>query len=433
MPMRSLALLLLLVALAARAADDVASWRPWLDAPLAAPKTAAPAFPAERELARLRDAGVWGAQWTAQPPSVAWNDVLVQLVVKYQQNPQRAVRNLGYLHAVIHDALVQCARRGCEPAVRPVAMHAAAGRMLAHLYPDEASGRLEALGVSAATAVLASHGGHAQALLAWQAGCAVAESAIRRALDDGWDLPRLPASRPAWQPGVWRASPPLNMYDPIEPNAGRWRTWVLKDGAEIEPPPPPAYGSPAHAADVAEVRKVFAALTPGQKRIADDWNLGAGSVTPPGVWTLEAKKLVLARKLDAAQAARVFSTLNIAMLDTMIACWHAKYRWWVERPVTVIRDNGDPAFLPYLFTPAHPSYPSGHSCASGAAGEVLAFYFAEDRASLKAMALEAATSRLYGGIHFRSDNEQGLRLGERVAARVLGHANGNAKGAARQD
>ena len=416
-----LAFTALLLIARASVADDVRAWHTWLptSAPTGLPTEAG--LPSEQELAALRGNQAWLARWAVPPPSVAWNDVASELVVKYQQTPLRATRTFAYVHTVIHDALVQCARLGCEPRARLVAMHAAASRMLDHLYPDESRGRMEALGHSAAAAVLASGGSLEQAELAWGAGRAVAENAIRRALDDGWDLPRLPQKRPAWKPGVWRASPPLNVYDPQEPNAPRWRTWVLKDSAEIEPLPPPVYGTPADWADVDEVRAVGAALTAEQKRIAEDWNLGAGSVTPPGVWNLRAKDLVLARKLDAAQAARVFSALNVAMADAMIACWHAKYVWWTERPVTVIRDHRDPAFNPHLVTPNHPSYISGHSSASGAAERALAAFFPGEAAKLKAMAEEAAMSRLYGGIHFRSDNEQGLTLGRNVAARVLAH------------
>ncbi len=142
------------------------------------------------------------------------------------------------------------------------------------------------------------------------------------------------------------------------------------------------------------------------------------------MWNLHAKKLALERKLDAAQTARVFSTLNVAMLDAMIACWHTKYKWWIERPVTVIRDHRDPDFLPYLYTPAHPSYPSGHASASGAAAEALAAFFPEETANLQAMAKEAAMSRLYGGIHFRTDNEDGLELGRKIGARAVARMRG---------
>ena len=417
------AALLLLVqpAHSALAGETPAEWRAWLELPEAVEFDAQDGFPADSDLAALRANRAWLARWAGQPPSFAWNDEVARLVVKYQQNPLRAERVYTYVHTAIHDALVACARRGCERAVQPIAMHAAAGRMLEHLYPGETRGRLLALGHSAAATVLVANGPHAHAVRAWQTGFAVADNAIGRALFDGWDLPRLPASRPLWKPGVWRAAPPLNMYDPLEPNAARWQTWVLKSAGEIEPPPPPEYGSPQYWKEVEEVIDVAVALTPEQKRIAEDWNLDLGSVTPGGVWNQHARRLSEQAKLDLAQAARVFSTLNVAMADAFIACWYSKFKWWTERPITVIRDHYDKTFTPHVLTPAFPSYPSGHSCASGAGAEVLAAFFPEHAREIHRMAKEASTSRLYGGIHFSSDNEAGLELGHRIGARALAH------------
>ncbi|MEX0746312.1 MAG: vanadium-dependent haloperoxidase [Phycisphaeraceae bacterium] len=421
MPARTLLVLGAVLGFAAHAAHDPAAWQPWIEdagAPVTAPD---PLFPDAAALAKLRTNRAWLERWSVAP-SLAWSDVVHELVVKYQQNPLRAQRNHTYVHAAIHDALVFCARCGCDEKVRPVAMHAAASRVLDFLYPDESRGRLEAMGHSAAAAVLARIGDHPQASIAWRTGQQVAANAVRRAYDDGWDLPRLPAKRPEWQPGVWRASPPLRMYDPAEPHAGRWRTWVLEHGWEIEPPPPIVYGSAAFWAEIEEVREVAAALTPEQKRIAEDWNLDLGSVTPGGMWNLHAKKLVVQDRFGTADAARVFAALNAAMMDAFIACWQAKFKWWTERPVTVIREKLDPGFMPHVITPAFPSYVSGHSAASGAAAEVLAAFFPAHAAELRRMALEASMSRLYGGIHYRSDNEEGLALGRRVGARAVARA-----------
>jgi len=182
------------------------------------------------------------------------------------------------------------------------------------------------------------------------------------------------------------------------------------------------YGSVGYWAEVEEVRRVAAGLTAQQKRIAEQWNLDLGSATPPGVWNLHARELVLDRKLGAAAAARVFSTLNVAMMDALIACWYTKFKWWTERPVTVIREHYDPAFTPHVITPAFPSYVSGHSSASGAAAEVLASFFPAEAGRLKGMAQEASMSRLYGGIHFRSDTEAGLELGRKIGARAFAQA-----------
>jgi hypothetical protein len=73
--------------------------------------------------------------------------------------------------------------------------------------------------------------------------------------------------------------------------------------------------------------------------------------------------------------------MNVAMADAAIGCWDAKYAYNFWRPITAIRETADdhnaattpdPSFTPLFSTPAHPDYPSGHSCISGAAAGVLA-------------------------------------------------------------
>jgi membrane-associated phospholipid phosphatase len=254
---------------------------------------------------------------------------------------------------------------------------------------------------------------------AWKAGRQAAERAIRRAMADGadrvWDL----REHPPDGPGRWRATPPLNIYDPLEALAGTWRTWVLKDGGEVQPPAPVPYGSSAYWAEAEEVLEIARALTAGQKRIAEDWNLDQGTVTPAGVWNLKARDLVRSRDLETLQTARVLAVLNVAMADALVAAWHAKFTYWTERPVTAIRERMDPQWLPHLLTPAFPGYVSGHAAVSGAAAEVLAAFFPDSAASLRTAAEEAALSRLYAGIHFRSDNDEGLALGRQVGRLVL--------------
>ena len=118
-------------------------------------------------------------------------------------------------------------------------------------------------------------------------------------------------------------------------------------------------------------------------------------------------------------SARVFAALNTAQADAFIACWDAKFTYWSERPVTAIRRELDAKWLSYITTPPFPSYVSGHSTTSSAASEVLSAYFPGSAQDLRAWAQEAAVSRLYGGIHFRSDNEAGLALGTKVAGIAL--------------
>lgn len=364
----------------------------------------------------------WTGFWSREPATAPWTELALELIVKYQQNPLRAARVLALLHTAMHDALVLAADRKLEPTERVMALHRAGGLVLSHFYPQEPAGRLEGLGVAAATAVEArGNVGAERFATALQSGERAAALAIARSTRDGagkqWHI-RL---RPKDAPGRWRATPPLNVYNPTEALAGAWRTWVLRDGGELQPPPPPAFDSPAYQREVEEVLEVARALTAEQKAIADRWHLGQGTVTPAGVWNMIALDLVRAGGFDTERSAEVFAALNIAMMDAFIACWHVKYVWWTERPVTAIRDRLDPAFLPHLVTPAFPSYTSGHSTVSGAAEVVLAAFFPDRAASLREQAEEAALSRLYGGIHFRSDNDEGLKHGRRIGERVVAH------------
>jgi membrane-associated phospholipid phosphatase len=118
-------------------------------------------------------------------------------------------------------------------------------------------------------------------------------------------------------------------------------------------------------------------------------------------------------------AVRLLAIANQAMHDAMIVCWHYKYRFWTERPVTAAERLGLGSFTPRLVTPPFPSYPSGHSTVSGAVAEVIAAYLPEKAAKANRLAREAADSRLWGGIHFTFDNDDGLALGRLVGAAAI--------------
>lgn len=113
----------------------------------------------------------------------------------------------------------------------------------------------------------------------------------------------------------------------------------------------------------------------------------------------------------------------MAQADAGNAAWDCKYQFWSPRPLNAIRDLGlDPNFTSFLATPVFPSYISGHSTYSSAASEVLGYLFPAKAADFKAKAQEAAVSRLYGGIHYKSDNEVGLQVGTKVGLATVAWA-----------
>lgn len=408
-----------------------ASWPRWLDA-----------SPANTPLAdddatggqRLVDVAFAGSQRRARLPAravapvdavaVYWNDVALALVVKYQLNPLRAARMLAHVHAAGHDALAALAQAGGEPRTQLVALHVASATVLAHFFPREPPDQLQAMAIAALmplvtgpAGMLPPHFRHAETVAR-----ATANAAIRRALDDGADAVWEVTQRPPPTPATWRAAPPLNLYQPVEPLAGQWRRWLPTAADDLRPPPPLPYDSAAYWNEVDELLRVARMLSDAQKRIADDWNLDRGSLTPPGVWNRKAVELIRQNGLGSAEAVRVLATLNVAIADALVACWETKFTYWTVRPVNVIRERRDPDFLPYLLTPSFPGYVSGHATVSGAAASVLAAFFPRHALELDDWAEEAALSRLYGGIHWRHENEQGLRLGRSLARRVLAQA-----------
>src|SRR5690606_5515560 len=136
----------------------------------------------------------------------------------------------------------------------------------------------------------------------------------------------------------------------------------------------------------------------------------------------EVSRMVLEANLesDPLAAARAYAMLNIAGYDSIVACWDAKYTYWALRPFQL-----DPEFAPVFATPGHPSYPSAHSCISTAAATVLGYLFPTDAERVLRIAEEAGESRIWGGIHFRSDVIAGTALGEAVGETVIARGLGS--------
>jgi membrane-associated phospholipid phosphatase len=213
-------------------------------------------------------------------------------------------------------------------------------------------------------------------------------------------------------PGYWSSD-----FDPPRPPQlpllGQMRPFLMTSGDQFRPAPPPAFGSPEFLAALAEVRRISDTRTAEQRRIAEAWALTTGSLTV-GFWNEEATKLIERFHLDERRAARALALVHMAMMDAGIACYDAKYAYWLIRPY-----RADPAITIPIPKPNHPSYPSAHACNSGAAAYVLGGIFPAEAARLAAMADEAGESRLYAGIHYRFDKDAGLDIARRVAALAL--------------
>ncbi|WP_255757553.1 vanadium-dependent haloperoxidase [Massilia sp. erpn] len=365
---------------------------------------------AEKEAARMVKA------WQNEPLTLPWTTLTLDMIVKHKGSPTRSARGLALTHVAMHDAW----QLAPDENSRKVAVSTAASKVLAYWFTAEEHGFDRVL-----AAVLKQSGiTPQQAAKGLAIGSEVAQRVIARGESDGaargWNGVRLQwyGEGRYYGPGAWVPTPPYFYYPPDEPFAPGWKTWVLENPGQLRPTPP-AFGSERFLKDLQEVVEVQKNLTPEQLRIAKFWVDGSGSVTPPGHWNQIGQDLVRKHKLDEGKTARLFAMLNVALADTFIATWEAKYHFWTARPVTMAKTVLGVELKPAILTPPFPSYVSGHAAFSGAGARILGAVFPQEAGSVDAMAVEAATSRMYGGIHYRHDNEDGLLLGRSVANVVL--------------
>ena len=239
-------------------------------------------------------------------------------------------------------------------------------------------------------------------------------------------------------PGAWVPTAPAFQSIPVQAYWGNNRPFLAKNvDADCIPPPPPAYSTSTQSMFYKQAEEVYRTskqLTDAQRAIALFWGDGGGTITPPGHNVNLATQMIRNKRLSLSEAAEVYVKVGIGVADAFIACWKGKYKYNLMRPITFIQKNIDPGWTSLLTTPPFPSYASGHATVSGATAEILSDLFGskvafQDRtheqlygvknyASFYDAAEEAAVSRLYGGIHFSMDNNEGLEKGKRIGKNI---------------
>jgi membrane-associated phospholipid phosphatase len=232
-----------------------------------------------------------------------------------------------------------------------------------------------------------------------------------------------PGAYPAAGPGVWVS---ISGVAPAGPQFGAMKPYFMTNPAQFHPLLPPAFGSAGFLADLAEVSSyslTAASRTDLQLAEALDLNLNVGTITPVGKWDEMASGYIAELGFDERAAAHVFALTNAAAMDAVIGCWEAKYTIYYMRPWAA---NPLIASLP-IGRPNHSSYPSGHSCVSAAAAEVLKAFFPEPDhvAALEDLVVRNGMSRIYAGIHYKFDITAGQALGRAVASAALAYDRAN--------
>jgi hypothetical protein len=256
-------------------------------------------------------------------------------------------------------------------------------------------------------------------------GSEVAKKALARAANDGMKNAQTPKAKSdsiknaAFQRFGWAWD---NQESPVRPVGltplfGLVKMWNVANVEAVRAPIPPTPGSEEFNKDVEELKRYADKLTTDQRRIANFWNDGLNTYSPPGHWNRFAKEAIVKSRLSPVKAARIFAYMNMAIVDAGIACWDTKYYYHYPRPIQTIA-----GFKTILGTPNFPAYTSGHSTFSAAAAEVLSHFFPSDAAKFREWAEEAAMSRVYGGIHYRFDAEEGIKQGNAVGGYAVARA-----------
>jgi hypothetical protein len=372
---------------------------------------------------------------------------------KAQPATVHPTRSFAILQAAEYDAVVSITRAhrpylfsvAAPVGARPdAAAEQSAHDVLTALYPSLAAGPDQLL----ASELSAIPGGAAT-----QDGLSVGRAVAARLLSirsgDG-SAATPPPFVAGSQPGDYRPTPP-NFPTPVFTNWGNISPFVLRQGSQFRPAPPPSISGPAYANALNEVKNL--GQDSSTTRTADETQLAKfwGAAPIWNVWNEVAQNEVLAHQTNLEKTTQVFSKLDLALADSTISLYDAKYHFQVSRPVTAIRlgstannpgITGDPTWTPLAVTAPDPSYPGAHSTLSEAAATILtAFYgknqqlavtsdgmpgIARNFASFQAAANEAGLSRIFAGQHTRLDHEAGQLQGRHVATFALRHSRSTA-------
>jgi hypothetical protein len=375
-----------------------------------------------------------------------WNEIMMDALAG--QNPVNETRLAAITHLAMFEA-VNAVTGEYEPYIGTIeaapnasaeaAAVAAAYRVLYHYAPQHATGLDQAREDSLAAILDGA---------AKNAGIAVGEAAatamIALRADDG-SSPAEFYSPTSAQPGEWQLTPGCPAGGGVFLHWGNVAPFGIESASQFPVEPPPPMTSKRYARDFDEVRRLGAVGSSERPQDRADVARYYAAVLPVRTWNPAASQVALAQGRSLTHTARSLALLNMAMSDGLVAVFHTKYRHPFWRPITAIRAGdtdgnrhtvADANFVPYVGTPCHPSYASAHASSGYAALVVLEsiygpgdhFFTASNDAvpgvslqyaSFAQMAADIDDARIYGGIHFRFDQEAGAHLGRRIGSYVI--------------
>lgn len=249
----------------------------------------------------------------------------------------------------------------------------------------------------------------------------------------------------------WRPTPP-DYFDGVEYCWGDTHPFAIQSSRQFPLPKPPAYSTDTNSVYYQQSKEVYRknkTLTAQEKQVARFWDdnpfatqhtghitFANKKITPGGHWIGITAIACRQTHASAVKTAQAYALTSIALFDSFICSWQAKYEYSYIRPVSAINEMIDHYWVPMLQTPPFPEYPAGHADISGASATVLTRMFGDNLSfkdttehryigmersfpSFLSAAKETAMSRFYGGIHNKNSCIKGAEQGHMVGNYIL--------------
>jgi hypothetical protein len=320
------------------------------------------------------------------------------------------------------------------------AVVAAAHTVLANYFPDNAA-TLDAARVRSLAAI--PEGPPKDAGIAL--GEAAAAAMIAARINDGSDVPEF-HSPSSSRPGEWQLTPDCPPEGGVFVNFRNVTPFGMRRADQFRSDPPPALTSRRYTNDYKEVKAVgaleSAERSPDQANVAQFYAV----LSDAPLWNTIARQVAAAQGKSLSENARAFALLNMALSDAGVAVLETKYHYNFWRPETAVRDGDrdrnpatdpEPSFAPFIVAPCFPGYPSGHATTSYAAREIIERVYGRGPHSITLSVPDAPVTlkyarltditndiddaRVYGGIHFRFEQEEAAEQGRQLGAYVYKH------------
>jgi hypothetical protein len=382
-----------------------------------------------------------------------WNEIAVNTAIANGQNPFAQARYAAIVQLAVFEAVNSITgdyRPYLGSIIAPHGASAkaaaieAAYKVLSTNFTDPAS---QATLTADRTKSLASIPNNQAKLDGIAVGDAAAQAMIALRANDGSSPAQFKVPGPP-VPGEWQATPSCPMVNGVA--VGLFFQWQnvkpfgIPSASAFLLEPPPALASNKYAKAYNEVMTVGSIDSPARPPDRTDVATYYAVSSPVQVFNQAARQVAQEQGRSLSENARALALINMAINDSLVASFFNKYHYNFWRPETAIhagdtdgnrKTDPDPNFRPFIVTPCFPSYPSNHGSGSNGGAEVMRRLYGEaghsitlsnptvpnivlKYASFKEITDDISDARVYGGIHFRTDQTAGTRLGKAIGRAV---------------